>query len=55
MKGAYEETDWRDFPAKISSALVEGMEDFNKKIRGFRILFPFFPEWRAEPLRRYGS
>ena len=23
------------FPAKISSALVDGMEDFNKKIRGF--------------------
>ena len=36
MKGAYEETDLAGiFPAKISSALVEGMEDFNKKIRGF--------------------
>ena len=36
MKGAYEETDLAGiFPAKISSALVDGMEDFNKKIRGF--------------------
>ncbi len=37
MKGAYEETDLAKgiFPAKISSALVDGMEDFNKKIRGF--------------------
>ena len=56
MKGAYEETDLAGiFPAKISSALVDGMEDFNKKIRGFSHPFPFFPEWRAEPLRRYGS
>ena len=36
MKGAYEETDLAGiFPAKISSALVDGMENFNKKIRGF--------------------
>ena len=36
MKGAYEETDLAGiFPAKIGSALVDGMEDFNKKIRGF--------------------
>lgn len=36
MRDAYEETDLAGiFPAKISSALVDGMEDFNKKIRGF--------------------
>ena len=36
MKGAYEETDLAGiFPAKIGSALVDGIEDFNKKIRGF--------------------
>ena len=36
MKGAYEETDLAGIlTAKISRALEDGMEDFNKKIRGF--------------------